>query len=97
MHGQKPLVEDPVNPTTTRTFPLGSSVAVRVWRPALRLPVMFHVPVAGSYISAVLRAEPPPTTPPATNTLPSGSSVAVCPKRAVLRLPVALQVPLAGS
>ena len=54
-----------------------------------------HVPLAGSYSSALVRKTP--FYPPATSTLPLGSNVAVCCRRAVLRLPVALHVPLAGS
>src|SRR5258707_3700659 len=62
----------------------------------LRLPVALHVPVAGSYSSALLR-KLTPLNPPATSTLPLGNNVAVCARRAVLRLLVALQVPVAGS
>ena len=64
----------------------------------LRLPVALHVPLAGSYSSALLRPLPLPSgVPPATSTLPLGSNVAVWKKRAVLRLPVAVHVPLAES
>src|SRR6476659_9686098 len=52
------------------------------------LPVAVHVPLAGSYSSAVVLAP----NPPATKTLPLGSNVAVCPKRAGVRLPVLLNV-----
>ena len=56
-----------------------------------------HVPLAGSYSSALLRPLPLLPTPAATSTLPLGSNVAVCDRRAVVRLPVSLQLPLAGS
>ena len=36
-----------------------------------------HVPMAGSYSSALLRPLPLPSSPPATSTLPLGSNVAV--------------------
>src|SRR6266550_1814719 len=60
-----------------------------------RLPVAVHVPLAGSYSSALLKTRP--LFPPATSTLPLGRSVAVCWARAVPRLPVAVHVPVAGS
>src|SRR5262249_30649174 len=82
-----------LQPPATTTLPFWSSVAVCRERPVLRLAVALHVPVFGSYSSAVLREEPPPTT----NTFPSGSNVAVLPLPALLRLPVKLQTPVDGS
>ncbi len=84
-------------PPATSTLPLGSNVAVCKSRSMLRLLVALHVPVAGSYTSALLRMPPGIPNPPATSTLPLGSNVAVCNLRRVLRLPVALQIPVAGS
>src|SRR4029077_2547220 len=52
-------------------------------------PVALHIPLVGSYSSALVKA---PIYPPATSTLPLGSNVAVCCMRAVLRLPVSLNV-----
>ena len=63
-------------PPTTRTLPVGNSVAVWVWRAVWRSPVPVHVPVAGSYTSALLRV-PVLLMPPTTKTLPFASSVAV--------------------
>src|SRR5215469_5764737 len=60
------------------------------------LPVVVHVPTAGSYNSALLK-EVVPLSPPATSTLPDGSCVAVCSSRAMARPPVAVQLPVAGS
>ena len=54
-----------------------------------------HVPLTGSYSSALLRLLALSGVPLATSTLPLGSNAAVCCKRAVMRLPVALHVPLA--
>src|SRR5436190_1554657 len=60
------------------------------------LPVAVHIPVAGSYSSA-LANWPWWFSPPATNTCPFGSNVAVCSKRGVVMLPVAVHTPVAGS
>src|SRR5205807_523710 len=91
-----------MKPPATRTLPLDSSVAVCSARAVSRLPVPVHVPVAGSYSSALLRAKQlcgggPQLKPPATRTLPFGSKVAVCPSRSVLRSAVRFHVPAAGS
>src|ERR1043166_8709727 len=51
---------------------------------------MPHVPVAGSYNSALLPG-------PLTRTLPLGRSIAVSPPPAKLRSPVLVQVPVVGS
>src|SRR5205823_6472586 len=64
----------PYQPPATSTLPEGSSVAVWSFRPVPMLPVVVHVPAAGSYSSALLKE---PYVPPATSTLPEGSSVAV--------------------
>ena len=56
-----------------------------------------HVPLAGSYSSALVSGPLVLLNPPVTSTLPFGSNVVVCPRRAMLRLPVALQFALAGS
>jgi hypothetical protein len=60
------------------------------------LPVAAHVPVDGSYNSALLKVILP-SVPPDTSTWPDGRSVAVLKMRAVWRLPVAVHVPVAGS
>ena len=60
------------------------------------LPLGVHVPLAGSYSSALLNTPLSPT-PPATSTLPEYGSVAVWYPRALPMLPVAVQVPIAGS
>jgi hypothetical protein len=54
--------------------------------------VLFHVPLAGSYNSALSVGQPP-----AARTFPLGSSVAVWKLRATLRLPVTLHVSVAES
>ena len=61
------------------------------------LPVAVHVPVAGSYSSALAKGCSQSSMPPATSTCPFGSNVAVCESRAVAMLPVAVHVPVAGS
>ena len=63
------------------------------------LPVDVHVPVAGSYSSAVSATSTlmPSMPAPATRTLPLGRSVAVWDARCRLMLPVVVQVPVAGS
>jgi hypothetical protein len=60
-------------------------------------PVAVHVPVAGSYISALARVvlglKPgTPARPPATSTRPSDSKVAVWLMRFVVIVPVKFQV-----
>ena len=59
---------------------------------AAEAAVAVHVPVAGSYSSALLK-KPGLLAPPATSTLPLGSSVAVCRARAVMSLPVSFHWP----
>ena len=54
---------------------------------------MLHVPVVGSYSSALAPLAPAPTT----STFPLGSNVDVGRKRGMLRLPVKLHVPVDGS
>src|SRR5205823_1230797 len=76
--------------------PLGNRVDVCSERATLRLPVTLHVPVAGSYSSAVLRALLT-RKPPVIRTLPLDSSVAVWLLRAVLSVPVPVHVPVIGS
>jgi hypothetical protein len=67
------------------------------WRRAATSgPVDVHVPLAGSYSSALARVAPP-SLPPATSTFPLGSRVAEWSWRAARGDPVAAQVPLAGS
>ncbi|SRR5258706_12144076 len=71
-------------------------------RGVLRFPVRRHVPLAGSYSSAVpsnprLCAEAWPTSPPTTSTWPLVSSVAVWPERAALSAPVTVHIPETGS
>src|SRR5258705_3334369 len=69
-----------LSPPAMRTVPFGNNVAVCHWRAILRLGVRLHVPVDGSYNSAILREEFEALfvlDPPAARTLPSGSSVAV--------------------
>src|SRR5579859_6336592 len=100
-YGPPPLVKPPsLNPPVTRTWPLGSRVAVCCSRGACIEPVTDHVPVAGLYSSASLRSEQKSSSqllnPPATSTCPSGSRVAVARSRPSVMLPVALQVPVAG-
>jgi hypothetical protein len=65
----------------TRTLPLFKRVA-RPGRSVFRLPVVFHVSVSGSYISALLSRAASSfkvglPAPPATRILPFWSSVAV--------------------
>src|SRR5262245_20313678 len=56
-----------LKPPATRTFPLGSSVAMWSVRPLVRGSVGDHFPVLGSYTSALVGKRPPKKlTPPAT-------------------------------
>jgi len=81
-------------PPATNTCPFNSNVAVCPERAVVRLPVAVHIPVAGSYSSALAKTvNPSLPTPPATNTCPFNSNVAVWEKRAVPRSPVALHLP----
>ena len=93
-------VSRPVHqPPATSTRPLGRSVAVSLARAVCIEPVAVHVPVAGSYSSALATGRPvtsPPTIPPATSTLPSWSSVAAAPVTAKGMCPVAENVRVAG-
>ena len=61
------------------------------------LPVTVHIPVAGSYSSAVAVAKALKTPPPATSTSPFASNVAVWCTRAVAMLPVAVHILVVGS
>src|SRR5438874_1626239 len=60
------------------------------------LPVTVHIPVAGSYSSALAKTSLL-LSPPATSTCPFGSNVAVCMRRSVVMLRVAVHTPVAGS
>ncbi|KFA93702.1 hypothetical protein Q664_08055 [Archangium violaceum Cb vi76] len=80
----------------TSTWPEGRSVAVCFSRAVASRPVGLHVPVVGSYTSA-LEKGPLGLEPPVTSTRPEGRSVAVCFSRAVASRPVGLHVPVAGS
>src|SRR5689334_4042802 len=72
-------------PPTTRTLPLGRSVAVWLTRAADMLATAVQALVAGSYSSALGRVVPlVPPVPPTTRTLPLGRSVAVCSYRAAV-------------
>src|SRR5437660_4138651 len=66
-------------PPAASTLPVRRSVAVWKRRPLLRLPVLLHVLVAGSYNSdrSVMLGRPSIKNPPATRTLPVVSNVAV--------------------
>src|SRR5215472_13691910 len=96
-----------LRPPATSTSPLFSSVALCCSRAPCIDPVFAHVPVAGSYNSALRRAasklpasQPYPEPlqpPPATSTWPPRSRVAVWPDRATFIAPVAAQLPVAGS
>src|SRR6266545_2920435 len=84
-------------PPVTSSLPLNSRVVVWFSRAIASEPVTVHVPVAGSYSSAVDNAEPVLRLwPPATSTFPLGSNVAVCVVRNVVNAPLAVQVPVAG-
>src|SRR5262249_4194195 len=82
-----------LEPPTTRTSPLGSRVALCPTRAMVIEPVTLHVPVLGSYTSALAMGPQDAPLPPATRTRPSGSSVAVCLYRAVCMLPVGTHRP----
>src|SRR5215472_547116 len=89
----------PVQPPASRTEPSGSRAAVAPSRPTpSEFLVRLQLPVAGSYISEVVRATPsaPRLLPPATRTLPSGSNVAVGLSWKTFRDPVAVQRFVAG-
>ena len=64
-----------------RLRPFRREVASAVWRvrSVWRLPVTLHVPVAGSYSSALANGRSKSSCPPVTSTCPLGSSVAVGP------------------
>src|SRR5438874_1279570 len=87
----------PFPPPATSTLPEGSSVAVGAKRAVPMLPVAVHVPVAGSYSSALLKERKGVVKATSTSIWPLGSSVAVGPLREVRWLPVAAHVPVAGS
>src|SRR2546425_7974432 len=82
------------NPPVTRTWPLGSRVAVWLMRAEVILEVMaVKVLATGLYTSAVLRELVPPlisVDPPVRRTRPLGSRVAVWPKRAVIIVAVSV-------
>src|SRR6266513_420884 len=63
----------------------------------LKLLPAVHVPVAGSYSSALRDSTEALLIPPATRTSPFGSNVAVCIARAVWRLPVGFHLPAAAN
>ena len=69
-------ITDRYDPPATSTLPRAAASPCDSSRAVPRLPVAVHVPVAGSYSSALLK-EPLLLNPPATSTLPEGSSVAV--------------------
>src|SRR6266568_3511799 len=88
----------PVSPPATSTWPFISGTAVWFSRATFILPVRLHVPVAGLYSSAEVRALPPETfIPPMTSTLPFDSRAALWFSRATFMLPVRLHFPVAGS
>src|SRR5947208_1697550 len=60
------------------------------------LPVALHIPVAGSYSSALAKMPTSNSKPPATSTCPLGSNVAVWLKRGVVMLRGAVHTPVAG-
>ena len=66
------------SPPITKTFPLGSNVAVENMRALFIRPVSVHVPVAGLYSSALVLTCPPPPdwSDPAISTFPLGNNVA---------------------
>src|SRR5437867_6455408 len=85
-------------PPATRILPSRRRVVVNVLARAVpRLPVLLHVPVAGSYSSAEASTVVPSWRPPATKTLPAFGpdvrSVAVCVARGVAMAPVPRHVP----
>src|SRR5512142_570665 len=80
-------------PPATSTLPLVRRVAECRKRSSPVLPVSVHLPVAGSYSSALDDGLPPTcSSPPTTSTFPSASSVAVCCQRALFSLPVSANV-----
>ena len=84
-------------PPATSTLPLGSNVAVCDARAVVRLPVAVHVPLAGSYSSALVSVAAGIVRSSCYQHFAVGQQRRRVPRRAVVRLPVALQVPLAGS
>src|SRR5262249_16759129 len=73
--------------------PSVNSVAVWFVRALAISPVMVHLPVAGSYNSALATIVPLEFLPPTTRTRPFSSSVAVCPLRGTFRVPVFIHLP----
>ena len=64
-------------PPAARTVPLGNSVSMRLLRAVLIAPVVgVQLPVAGSYISELVKDDPLVPIPPVTRTLPLGRRVA---------------------
>src|SRR5207249_6593235 len=89
--------QPPDVPPATSTLPFGSSTAVAPDLDTNMLPVLLHVPVAGSYNSAVASVwSGGLISPPATSTLPFGSNTAMCARRAPIRFAVGAHVPVNG-
>ena len=86
-----------LHPPAASTVPSGSTVAVAPNLASFIDPVVLHLPVAGSYSSALASELPPSAAdPPVTRTSPSGSSAATASCLAVLIEPVAFQAFVAG-
>jgi hypothetical protein len=81
----------------TSVIPLDNKVAVCPERPVLRLPVAVHVPVVGSYSSAVAEAVPLSSNPPATRNHPVRQQGRRMPITRRVEITVAVQMPVAGS
>src|SRR5205085_6127744 len=94
---------EPSTPPATRTRPSGSTVAVAPARPVVMSPVAVHVPVSGSYSSALDKLGqkrawlPQKSWLPATSTCPLGSRASAGSSRGNRMLPVATQRPVRGS
>src|SRR5207244_5122658 len=93
-----PTRAPPPSPPASRTFPLGSSVAV--WRSRSKFMPFgsdVKVPEAGSNSSAVFVGRKLDVLPPAIRTLPLGSRVAVWLSRAEVLVAGDVNRPQAGS
>ena len=85
-------------PPDTSTCPEGNSVAVCVERATASAPAVDHVPVRGSYSSAVgVKLLKEVLHPPTTSTWPDFRTVAVCPEREFNIAGASDQVLLTGS
>jgi hypothetical protein len=81
-------------PPTTSTLPLGSKVALAIFRAAVIGPVFVQLPLTGSNNSELVRILLFAPIPPAARTMPLVSSVDVCERRALFIAPAFVNEPV---